>query len=219
MFHQLWSAKPGAGVTTVAVLLAAASARAGRPVLLVDLCGDVPIFVAHEPGPAPGITDWLRTAAPASALHRIERQVDDLVSYLPRGGSYSWAPERAESLRAALEAESRHVVVDLGTVAPDDPSPMADLRRRWSTGSTAYLVSRTCYISLRRAAACGRPAGVVVVREPGRSLDHRDVAEVLGVPVVARIDMDPSVARAIDAGRLLTRPPRLASNQIGRLVR
>ena len=51
-------------------------------------------------------------------------------------------------------------------------------------------------------------AGLVVVTEAGRALDAGDVAEVLGVPVVAEVAVDPAVARVVDAGLLLARPPR-----------
>jgi hypothetical protein len=46
------------------------------------------------------------------------------------------------------------------------------------------------------------------VREPGRALTRRDVEEVLGVPVRAEVDVDPAVARAVDAGLLASRLPR-----------
>ena len=74
-----------------------------------------------------------------------------------------------------------------------------------------YLVVRNCYVSLRRALlAPPTTAGVVLVMEPGRSLGPRDVADVVGVPIVARVEMTASVARSIDAGLLVSaRRPRL----------
>jgi hypothetical protein len=53
-----------------------------------------------------------------------------------------------------------------------------------------------------------RPSGVVLVAETGRCLDVTDVEQVVGVPVVARVDVEPSVARAVDAGLLASRVPR-----------
>jgi hypothetical protein len=53
-----------------------------------------------------------------------------------------------------------------------------------------------------------RPSGVVLDTEPGRSLVRRDVEYVLGAPVRAEIELDPLVARAVDAGLLATRLPR-----------
>ncbi len=50
---------------------------------------------------------------------------------------------------------------------------------------------------------------MVVVSEPGRALDARDVEHVSGRPVVAVIDHTPVVARTIDAGLLMQRVNRL----------
>jgi hypothetical protein len=47
----------------------------------------------------------------------------------------------------------------------------------------------------------------VFVDEPGRSLGPRDVASVLGVPVLATVAVRASNARAVDAGVLPTRLP------------
>jgi hypothetical protein len=70
-----------------------------------------------------------------------------------------------------------------------------------------YAVLRgPCYVALATlVAATERFDGVIVVAEPGRSLTGRDVTDVLGIPVVATISADPSVARTIDAGLLLSR--------------
>ena len=68
---------------------------------------------------------------------------------------------------------------------------------------------RPCFLALRRAVAAPvRPSGVVLVREPGRSLGRRDVEDALQVPVCAEVDLEPAVARAVDAGLLATRLPR-----------
>ena len=74
-----------------------------------------------------------------------------------------------------------------------------------------YLVVRNCYVSLRRALlAPPTIAGVVRVMEPGRSLGRRDVADVVGAPIVAEVGMTAFVARSIDAGLLVSaRRPRL----------
>lgn len=63
-----------------------------------------------------------------------------------------------------------------------------------------------CYLSLRRTVDLVRQdaGGVIVVREPGRSVTNRDVAEITGLPVVAETTVSPQVARAIDAGVLTT---------------
>ena len=53
-----------------------------------------------------------------------------------------------------------------------------------------------------------RPSGVVLVHEAGRALGGRDVEELLGVPVRARVECLPEVARMVDAGLLTSRLPR-----------
>ena len=49
---------------------------------------------------------------------------------------------------------------------------------------------------------------MILVSEPGRALGAGDVEDVLGVPVRAEVAVEPSVARAVDAGLLTTRLPR-----------
>ncbi|MGH9040063.1 MAG: hypothetical protein ACRDZ3_07520 [Acidimicrobiia bacterium] len=71
-----------------------------------------------------------------------------------------------------------------------------------------YVVLRgPCYLGLRELVlgAWPPPDGVILVMEDGRSLTDRDVADVLVVPVVARIRHSARVARTIDAGLLLAR--------------
>ena len=63
-----------------------------------------------------------------------------------------------------------------------------------------------CYVALSTLVnRGGRYDGVIVLTEPGRALSERDVTDVLGLPVVANIPIDPAIARMIDAGLLLTR--------------
>ena len=80
----------------------------------------------------------------------------------------------------------------------------------WATAADlSLLVIRPCYLALRKALAAPiRPAGVVLVNEPGRVLSRRDVEDVLGIPVRAEIAYEESVARAVDAGLLGSRIPR-----------
>lgn len=70
-------------------------------------------------------------------------------------------------------------------------------------------VYRPCYLALRHGVHRG-PAdidGVVLFDEPQRSLGARDVANVLGVPIIATVQIRSAVSRAIDAGVLPTRLP------------
>lgn len=78
------------------------------------------------------------------------------------------------------------------------------------------LVTRACYMSLRRVAWVPlHPSGVVVVRDQDRALSDDDVAAVVGAPVVASIAVDPAVARAVDSGMLATRLPRRFAGVVG----
>jgi hypothetical protein len=57
---------------------------------------------------------------------------------------------------------------------------------------------------------------VILVDEPGRSLGQRDVEHAIGAPVEAVVSVDPSVARAVDAGLLASRLPRLMTRALRR---
>jgi hypothetical protein len=63
-----------------------------------------------------------------------------------------------------------------------------------------------------------RPTGVVLVDEPGRSLGQRDIEHALGVPVEAVVSLDPAVARAVDAGLLASRVPRMVTRALRRVA-
>ena len=72
-----------------------------------------------------------------------------------------------------------------------------------------------CYLALRRAVALeARPSGVVLIEEPGRALRARDVEAAIDAPVVATLALDPAVARAVDAGLLAARLPRLIQREL-----
>jgi hypothetical protein len=100
--------------------------------------------------------------------------------------------------------------VDCGVPLHRPACLAAEFALELAAGATrSLLVMRPCLASLRRALGAPlRPSGVVVVHEGGRALDAGDVAEVLSVPVVAEVPVDPAVARTVDAGLLLARPPR-----------
>ena len=63
-----------------------------------------------------------------------------------------------------------------------------------------------CYLALRTLLAGQHGLdGLVLVAEPGRALNERDVADVTGLDVVATVPVTPGVARTIDAGLLAAR--------------
>lgn len=81
------------------------------------------------------------------------------------------------------------------------------------------LVIRPCYLALRRATLDAHDVdGVVLIEEAGRVLTARDVQSVLGRPVVAQIPFDADIGRRVDAGVLLSRPPRSLIGPLAPLV-
>lgn len=206
MLITLWTVKGGSGVSVVAAGLASVFAAAARGTgdgaLLIDLGGDQPALLGVAPTEGPGVSDWL--AAPhgdREALRRLEVEVTPSLALLPTGDADAWPPDREVDLTEVLCAEGRAVVVDGGMGAPPVPG-LAD-------ADLSLLVLRPCYLALRRAVVAGvRADGVVLVDEPGRSLDAVDVSRALGMPVLCSVAVDPTVARAVDAGLLATRLPR-----------
>ena len=224
----LWSAKGGVGTTVCASALAAAMARDGREVLLVDLGGDVPA-VAGLPEAQFGVTDWLAAAEPdPAALRRLEMPTPGGVTILPLGEADSWPFASMAALFGVLASDDRHVVVDAGTVgvravAATPRGELGDLGRLRHdvvlAAERSLVCLRPCYLGLRRMARIDLPlSGVVVIGEAGRALDAHDVEAVVGAPAVARVDLDPAVARAVDAGIFFDRPPRGALRQLRRAV-
>lgn len=105
------------------------------------------------------------------------------------------------------------VIVDAGTLPRD-----AEMGRTDPEAGPAYLVTRPCYLALRAATRLPRPAGIVLITEPGRALTASDVAEIVGAPVVAELAQDPAVARALDAGLLASRRPRTVVRALRHMV-
>jgi MinD-like ATPase involved in chromosome partitioning or flagellar assembly len=213
MLVACWSSKGGAGTTVVATALALLLARrepAGS--VIADLAGDVPAALGLAEPTSPGLAGWLSAGpdVPADALARLEQRAQPSLALLPRGTG-PLAPDRADVLAALLTADSRPVVADCG--AEPDGTALAV-----AAGATrSVLVTRACFLSLRRALSAPlRPSEIVLLTEPGRSLNRLDVEDCLGAPVVAEVAVDPLVARAVDAGLLATRLPRALARELGR---
>jgi hypothetical protein len=198
--------KGGSGTTVVAASLAVLAASAPMGALLVDLAGDVPGVLGLPEPVGPGVREWL-TADPgveAEALGHLTTAATPGLRVLPAGGRTATAAPaaRVDLLGRALAAESGDVVVDLGVPSPDLEPLLAFAHR-------SLLVLRPCYLALRKATSlASRPTGVVVVMEPGRALGRREIEDVVGVKVAAEIDVQPTIARAVDAGLLAARLPR-----------
>ncbi|KAA0235091.1 MAG: hypothetical protein JJLCMIEE_01486 [Acidimicrobiales bacterium] len=214
MVSALWTAKGGAGATVTAACLALVLARDNpEGSLVIDLGGDLPAVFGLPDSDRHGVTDWLAvdSAPPADALARLEIPVATGLSLVARGTAASWPRHQVDLLTALLAEESRAVVIDVGLIGPEyDESPDSDLRLRLAgSAEESLLVTRPCYLALRRALRTRlRASGLIVIAEKGRALDEVDVEDVLDAQVRARIDADPAVARAVDAGLLSSRLPR-----------
>jgi hypothetical protein len=214
--------KGGSGTSVVAAAIAVVASGDPHGALLVDLCGDQPALLGRPEPTGPGVVDWLHHGAdaPPDAIGRLEVDVGPGLRLLPAGSptvvaarppgstaaGHGAGPEGGPvgTLASVLGRDQRTVVVDGGLPLPGEPA--TDLV---AAAAQRLLVIRPCYLALRRAALSPvAPTGVVVVTEPGRALRPPDVAGVVGVPVVAVVEVEPAVARAVDAGVLATRLPR-----------
>ncbi len=214
MVTVCWSVKGGVGVSVVSAALALSlREQTDDPTLLVDLGGDMANVLGHVSASQhltrPGVGEWLASDVPAASLGGLVDEVTPQLSLLGRGSSSAHLPApRVPELLDWLRAWPGGVVVNLGS--------STDLRRPMLGGGVqSLLVLRLCYLGARAAFDEDRPDGLIVVEEPGRALTSADLASALDVPVVARVPYDPTISRAVDAGLLAARVPRL----LGRALR
>jgi len=202
-----WAAKGGVGTTVVSVSLAVLwAAQSPEGALLIDLAGDAPAALGVPEPDGPGVADWLKAGDDVlpEAVGRLEVEVAPGLGLIPRGSGSLEFGERAEVLAGWLAEDGRPVVADCGVL----PGPAAATVLAGSANHS-LLVTRACYLALRRVVAIPtQPSGVVLVSEPGRALGRAEVEQVVGAPVRAQISVEPAVARAVDAGVLASRLPR-----------
>lgn len=205
-----WSVKGGSGTTVVASTLALIrAAESQRGALLVDLAGDVPAVLGLAEPSGPGVSEWLSNPESDSrmTLQSIAVQATANLQIIAKGSKTITADANFSQLCSALETFNLPVIVDAGCGVP----PQELLAR----ATSSLLVTRPCYLSLRRAAQISvSPTGIVLINEPGRALGKHDVEAVIGTPVVAEITFDAAIARAVDAGLLATRLPTIMSKQL-----
>lgn len=206
MLIVCYGAKGGCGTSVIAASLALASPGA----TLIDLDGDAADVLGLDAVATQGIAEWTRSDIGADALSNLTHPVGD-VSLLPRGhGPITDDPARWSLLATWLTGNGPGVV-DAGT--GDPPVTLAQ------SASELLLVTRPCYLALVRASRIAtRPTGVVVIDEPGRALTLGDIEKAVGAPVVARILLDPAVARAVDAGLLAHAVPRRLARHLRQVV-
>jgi hypothetical protein len=143
------------------------------------------------------------------------------VALLPRGGATdrALAPLPAAEAGAALAVALRDgpvpTVVDAGGVTTPATRALVEV------ADVSVVVIRGCYLGLRRAVhspLLRRAAGVALLEEQGRSLGAAEVADVLDRPVLARVPVRASIARAVDAGVLAARLPEPLARSAARLL-
>lgn len=206
MIIACWSVKGGSGTTVVSSALAVLLARAQPGVLLVDLAGEVTTVLGLPEPRGPGVADWLAAPEhPPDVLSRLVVPAGAGLDVLPVGtAGVASAPDSGQALAKELGGYPGPVVVDAGLLPGGVAGYIVD------AADLSLLVLRPCYLALRRAIAQSRrPDGLIVVGEAGRALGSADMSDVLRVPVRAEIDHDPVVARAVDAGLLASRLPRI----------
>jgi len=205
-----WSVKGGSGTTVVASTLALVHAeKSPRGALIVDLAGDVPAVLGLAEPSGIGISEWFAQNDNSSriALQSIAIQATANLQLISRGSGQIIANANFSELAASLATFDLPVVVDAGCgVVPTELLARA---------SSSLLITRPCYLSLRRAAQLNvAPTGVVLINEPGRALGKRDVESVIGAPVIAEITFDATISRAVDAGLLASRLPGMLAKQL-----
>lgn len=193
------SSKGGSGTTVTACATALHVASTHGTALFIDLCGDVPAALGMAEPNTPGINEWLaeNQTADGEALVLLGNSTANGLIVVHRGGKFVEGQPRWCDLAHVLSTLPMPVFIDAGTsFVPDELRHIA---------KHVVLVTRPCYLSLRRATLIPKPTGIVVVEEEGRALRSRDIEYVVGSPVVATIPVKTSVARAVDAGLFSTR--------------
>ena len=213
MFTILSSPKGGTGTSVVAASLAIVSSSSS-PTLLVDLSGDQAAILGL-PQPPIGLSDW--------ANGMTYREFDEIISlchdnlYLAPTGTFDFETLNANAWDKFLRAlslkhsEGYNIIVDLGRA--DIPLALRKIV------DTCYLVTRPCYLALRRAVDLETAfSGVIVVNEPDRVLTSRDVESVLKLKCVAEIPYTSEISRRVDSGLLKSRLPMALQSVLSQLI-
>ena len=213
MFTILSSPKGGTGTSVVAASLAIVSSSS-TPTLLVDLAGDQAAILGL-PQPPIGLNDW--------ANGMTYREFDEIISlchdnlYLAPTGTCDFETLNANAWDKLLRAlslkhsEGCNIIVDLGRA--DIPLALRKIV------DTCYLVTRPCYLALRRAVDLETAfSGVIVVNEPDRVLTSRDVESVLKLKCVAEIPYTSEISRRVDSGLLKSRLPMALQSVLSQLI-
>lgn len=201
--HLLFtSAKGGNCTTTTAAAWSLLHAADGDHVCIVDLCGDQPAVLGAAEPVGPGVHDWLgeHSNANVGQFWAMATHVTAEVSVIHRGAPHVDGAPRWDDLAHVLRAAPCTVVIDAGVGFV--PPALRDI-------ATTVLVTRPCYLSLRRATFSVRPDHLMVLKEDGRALTVRDVEHVLGMSNSTVVPWSSHISRAVDAGLLPSRAATL----------
>ena len=182
MNTAFYSYKGGQGVTTTAVLYATDAERIGKRVLIVDhtRSGDAAATMGVSVPWGYGKND--------EPDHPI--MVNDNLFLATYTSDFN--PD-----------EYDEIVHDFGVLDPDKDYAKTFYAYRIPAWHQVF-VTRSCYLSLRKYAACnhGGVGQIVLIKELGRALTAHDVSRCCDNAPVVEINHDPRVSRMVDAGLL-----------------
>lgn len=177
--YHLFGAKGGAGTSTVASALALTLSRKDKTTLSAGYGNPNDDDLLAILGSAHGIERKIGSEITPDLFWRQPESDDPTFRVIDHGTDLEWAAETA-----AFRSPDHRVV--------------------------RLLVTRGCYLAMRRVVhspGIKHIDGIVLLEEPERALGKREVQDVTGRPVIARIPVKPFVARAIDAGVLSLKVP------------
>ena len=202
----IYSHKGGQGVTTIAAALATLTANAGHRTLIIDTGTDQVAVHGITTDKWAALGDYLTTTA--VTLDDITTNIGDRLDLIETGDTPITFDTLTYGLFTGGLGHYDTVIIDTTPAAQPWTRP-ADAR---------ILVTRPCHLSLRHATGQRRPDHVVVITEPGRSLDTGDIEAVTGTAISAIIGHDPHIARAVNAGTLTSRLPRSLARALAPLA-
>ena len=204
----LYATKGGQGVTTTTAALGILTAHAGHRTLLVDTGHDLAAVLGiPDNTDQPGLAEHVEPASRTN-LADITTPAAENLDIISRGTIPIVFSTHTYGLLVGGLGPYDHIIVDT-----------TDNAYAWTLHvDHRVLVTRPCYLALRRSTITPRPSHVVLINEPGRALDAKDIEAVTGVPVTATIPYETGIARTIDAGLLTTRLPRTLTRALRPLV-
>jgi hypothetical protein len=118
---------------------------------------------------------------------------------------------KSEPLRHG-EMQWANVIVDAGTPKHHGPAALDVLV---GGADRSLQVVKSCFLAVHAAAELPHRAdGLLVVCDEERRIANADIASALGLPVMATVMLQPTVARAVDAGLLAARLPRALTRSL-----